>query len=112
MMYSFGNRADFAVMDEPFYAAYLAQSGADHPMADQIVAAHETDPDRVGKMCEREGAPHLYMKHMPHHMLEGFPMGWARSCINIHLIRHPARVIASYSAKREEPAFEEIGFGQ
>ena len=77
MMYSFGSRADFAVMDEPFYAAFLARTGDAHPMAAEILAAHETDPNRVGQMCTRSGAPHLYMKHMPHHMLEGFPMGWA-----------------------------------
>lgn len=112
MMYSFGNRADFTVMDEPFYAAYLAQTGDDHPLASQIIAAHETDADKVGKMCESGGTPHLYMKHMPHHMLDGFPMGWAEECVNIHLIRHPARVIASYTAKREEPTFSDIGFGQ
>lgn len=112
MMYSFGNRTDFAVMDEPFYAAFLARTGDAHPMAAEILAAHETDPDRVGQMCTRSGAPHLYMKHMPHHMLDGFPMDWADDCVNIHLIRHPARVIASYTVKREEPNFEDIGFRQ
>ena len=34
MMYSFGNRADFTAMDEPFYAPYLKATGADHPMKD------------------------------------------------------------------------------
>ena len=33
MMYSFGARADCAVWDEPFYAAYLSLTGHDHPMA-------------------------------------------------------------------------------
>tara|TARA_R110002094_G_scaffold84859_6_gene89190 strand:+ start:1056 stop:1748 length:693 start_codon:yes stop_codon:yes gene_type:complete len=112
MMYSFGNRADFSVMDEPFYAAYLAQTGSPHPMSDQIIAAHPTDPVKIAASCLSEGAPHLYMKHMPHHMLDGFPMDWAKDCVNIHLIRHPARVIASYTIKREIPTFEDIGFGQ
>jgi hypothetical protein len=52
------------------------------------------------------------MKHMPHHMIDGFPLDWAKDCINIHLIRHPARVIASYGAKRDEMVFEDIGFLQ
>ncbi|WP_176250298.1 HAD family hydrolase [Sulfitobacter sp. HGT1] len=112
MMYSFGNRSDFAVMDEPFYAAYLAATGDDHPMRSEILAAHETDPQQVAAQCEQPGTPHLYMKHMPHHMLDGFPMDWAKDCVNIHLIRHPARVIASYTAKREAPSFDDIGFGQ
>lgn len=112
MMYAFGARDDFNVMDEPFYAPYLATSGADHPMADRIIEVHETDPDIVGQSCMQDGVPHLYMKHMPHHMLPGFPMGWADDCISIHLIRHPARVIASYAAKREAPTLEDIGFVQ
>lgn len=112
MMYAFGARADFSIMDEPFYAPYLAASGADHPMAAQIIAAHETDPAKVAQSCLCDGTPHLYMKHMPHHMLSGFPIDWAEDCINIHLIRHPARVIASYAAKREAPTLEDIGFVQ
>ena len=111
-MYSFGARSDFAVMDEPFYAAYLARSGALHPMRDDILKHHETDPDKVALACSKAGSPHLYMKHMPHHMLDGFPMEWASDCVNIHLIRHPARVIASYAAKREAPTLEDIGFRQ
>lgn len=113
MMYSFGARADFSVMDEPFYAAYLATSGVDHPMRAEILAAHETDPARVAEICSADPpTPHLYMKHMPHHMLGGFPLDWARGCVNVHLIRHPARVIASYAAKRERPTLDDIGFAQ
>ncbi len=112
MMYSFGARRDFAVIDEPFYAPYLDRTGTIHPMREEILAAHETDPDKVSVACQRDGEPHLYMKHMPHHMVEGFPMDWAAGCVHVHLIRHPARVIASYAAKREAPKLEDIGFSQ
>jgi hypothetical protein len=115
MMYAFGNRADFAAWDEPFYAAYLSASGLDHPMKVEILAADETDPAKVAARCVGPvpgGKPHLYMKHMPHHMLKGFPLDWATGCVNVHLIRHPARVVASYSAKREEPTLDDIGFRQ
>lgn len=112
MMYSFGARPDFDVMDEPFYAPYLARTGAEHPMADQILAHHETDPDKVDQACRTPGNPHLYMKHMPHHMCEGFPFGWADDCVHVHLIRHPARVISSYAAKRADLTLDDIGFIQ
>jgi hypothetical protein len=52
------------------------------------------------------------MKQMPHHMLEGFPLDWAAGCINVHLIRHPARVIASYAEKRDTITLDDIGFAQ
>jgi hypothetical protein len=52
------------------------------------------------------------MKHMPHHMVAGIPLDWAKACTNIHLIRHPARVVASYGAKRDEISLDDIGFHQ
>lgn len=112
MLYSFAARLDFEVMDEPFYAPYLAASGSRHPMRDQIISAHESDPKLVANTCNKPPAQHLYMKHMPHHMLPSFPLAWAKDCVNIHLVRHPARVIASYAAKREMPTLNDIGFPQ
>lgn len=112
MMYSFGARQDFSVMDEPFYAAFLKRSGLKHPMFKEILQHHETDPEIVARACSNVGTPHMYMKHMPHHMLDGFAMDWAKDCVNIHLIRHPARVIASYTAKRDVPTLEDIGYRQ
>ena len=115
MMYSFAARGDCAVWDEPFYAPYLAASGADHPLRSEILSAHETDPDVVANACAGSvsGAKTVfYMKHMPHHMLDGFPLDWAKDCVNVHLIRHPARVMASYSAKREKMTMADIGFEQ
>lgn len=115
MMYAFGARSDCAVWDEPFYAPYLAQTGADHPMRAEILAAHETDPAKVARACAGdtpEARAIWYMKHMPHHMIEGFDLTWAGSCINMHLIRHPAHVIASYLAKRDLPSLMDIGYPQ
>lgn len=115
MMYAFGNRPDFSTWDEPFYAPYLAATGLDHPMRDQIITTHETNPARVAALCAGPvpgGRPHFYMKHMPLHMLDGFPMHWAEGCVHVHLLRHPARVIASYAAKRENPTLDDIGYRQ
>jgi len=112
MMYSFGARADFAVWDEPFYAAYLAATGANHPMREEILAAHASDHEQISAQCESENPSdnrHLYMKHMCHHMVDGFDIRWARSCTNVFLIRHPARVVASYASKREQPTLGDIG---
>lgn len=115
MMYAFGNRADFAAWDEPFYAPYLAATGIDHPMRDEVLSQHESDPDWVARACMGpipEGKSNFYMKHMPFHMVEGFPFEWADKCVNVHLIRHPARVVASYVAKRENPTLLDIGFAE
>ena len=115
MMYAFGAREDFAVWDEPFYAAYLAATGLDHPMRDEVVAAGETDPHAVAARCLGSipaGKPHFYQKHMTHHMVDSFPLDWMAEVTNVFLIRHPARVVASYAAKRENPTSDDLGFRQ
>jgi Sulfotransferase domain len=115
MMYSFAARGDCAAWDEPFYAAFLAATGLDHPMTAEILAAGEADPARVAARCAGDvpgGKPFFYQKHMTHHMVPGFPLEFMDACTNVFLIRHPARVIASYLAKRENPTLEDLGFTQ
>lgn len=115
MMYSFGARADMAVVDEPFYAAYLARTGLEHPMREDILASQPTDPSQViadllGPIPESK--PHHYQKHMSQHMIDGVPRDWVRNVTNVFLIRHPARVAASFAAKYERPTLMDIGFVQ
>jgi hypothetical protein len=115
MMYAFAARGDCAVWDEPFYAAYLAATGIDHPMRDAIIAAHDPDPARVAAACRGpapQQQPLFYQKHMTLHMIGGFDRQWMRACTNVFLIRHPARVVASYARKREGPTLDDIGFVQ
>jgi hypothetical protein len=113
MMRSFGNRADCAVIDEPFYAAYLSLTGLCHPMRDEILAHQETDWRTVAALVAgpAPGDKRLfYQKHMTHHMLPEIGRGWMRACRHAFLIRHPARVLASYAAKREAVTLGDIGF--
>jgi len=115
MMYSFAARGDCAVSDEPFYAAYLAATGIDHPMRAEAIASQPTDPATVAAEClgpNPDGQPHWYQKHMTLHMIPGFDRGFLRGLTNVFLIRHPAHVIASYARKREAPSLADIGFLQ
>ncbi len=115
MMYSFGARGDCAVVDEPFYAAYLGLTGIEHPMRAEILAAQPNDP--TGAAAAISGSvpgdfPHFYLKLMTHHMVPGMPRDWMADTVNVFLIRHPARVVASYAAKREGPTLNDLGFVQ
>ncbi|AXQ94956.1 HAD family hydrolase [Cereibacter azotoformans] len=115
MMYAFATRGDCGVWDEPFYAAYLKVTGIDHPMRAQILAAHETDPDVIARRCAGDapgGEPLFYQKQMTMHLVPGFDRSFMRSCENVFLIRHPARVVASYARKREGPTLADIGYVQ
>lgn len=115
MMYAFAARSDCAVIDEPFYAAYLRATGLQHPMQQAIIAAQPSQPKKVIAQClgeYPENKPLFYQKHMTHHMVESFPLDWLGELTNVFLIRHPARVVASYQQKRESPTLSDIGFAR
>ena len=115
MMRSFENRDDTAVVDEPFYAAYLAATGLDHPMRDEVLQSQPKDwrrvvDDLLGPVPE--GRSVFYQKHMTHHMLPEFGRDWIAHCRNAFLIRVPEDVLASYTEKRVEVTLDDIGFVQ
>ena len=112
MMRSFGSRADTFVSDEPFYGCFLKDSGADHPMRDQVVAAMDCDWDSVLRTLSGlppDGSAVWYQKHMWHHMAG--PIGYDDfdGFTHAFLIREPERMIASYLRKREAARFEDFG---
>ena len=111
MMRSFGARDDCAVWDEPFFAPFLKVTGKAHPGRAETLAAHETDPVKVAKLCAASTAkPYFFQKHMPHHMLPDFPMEWADEAVHFFLLRHPQRVITSYAKSRTAFDVEDLGF--
>ncbi|MCX7287056.1 MAG: HAD family hydrolase [Rhodobacterales bacterium] len=115
LMYAFAARPDCAATDEPFYAAYLTATGIDHPMRAEVIGSQSADPDRVAAFCtgpNPDGKAHWYQKHMTLHMIPAFDRSFLRAVTNAFLIRHPARVIASYAKKREAPTLADIGFLQ
>lgn len=115
MMRAFENRPDTVVWDEPFYAAYLAMTGLDHPMRDEVIAAGPADwRDVVAGLVAPLPGPEsvFYQKHMTHHMIPGIDRGWIDRVVSCFLIRDPREVLASYAAKRETVTLADIGFVQ
>jgi hypothetical protein len=115
MMRSFGARPDTAVIDEPFYAAYLAVTGLEHPMRAEVLASQPNDWRDVvaGLLGAVPGErPIYYQKHMTHHMLPAFGRDWVRFVRNAFLIRDPAAVLASYVQKRGDVTLADIGIVQ
>jgi hypothetical protein len=113
LMRSFGNRGDVtAVLDEPFYAAYLAATGKAHPMREAILAAGPVDWREAAGQCARPGRGVAYQKHMAQHMLDGFGRDWMDGLTHVFLIRDPVRVVASFAAKWEAVEAEDLGFAR
>jgi hypothetical protein len=113
MMRAFENRPDTAVIDEPFYAAWLAASGADHPMREAVLAAQPQDWREVAARLLGQvpgGQPIFYQKHMTHHMTPAVGLDWMAECRNAFLIRSPEEVLASYVQRNAAVTLEQVGF--
>jgi hypothetical protein len=115
MMRSFGSRADTVVVDEPFYAHYLAVTGLDHPGRDAVLASQPNRWEDVAAALTGPlpaGVAVFYQKHMAHHLLPGMGRSWLAGLTHAYLIRDPAHVVASYARVRDEPTLADLGYPQ
>lgn len=115
MMRAFENRGDCVVSDEPFYAAYLATTGLDHPGRDDVIRVGETDWREVAQALTGpvpQGRAVWYQKHMSHHLLPCMATDWVHQLINVFLIRSPEAVVASYLKSRATVTPADIGLLQ
>ncbi len=110
MMRAWENRTDCAVVDEPFYACYLAETGADHPCREAVLQSQSTRRETVIEdLTLAKPAPIYYQKHMTHHMPADCDLSWAVGMRHVFLIRDPAAVIASYLNKMPTVTSDDIG---
>ena len=115
MMRAWGNRLDTAVIDEPFYACYLAATGIHHPGREEVLASQPTDWREVIEKLTGPvpgGRAIYYQKHMTHHILPGMSQDWLDAMSHCFLVRSPAQVVASYAETRNAPTLEDLGFVQ
>lgn len=115
MMRAWENRADTAVVDEPFYAYYLQQTGAPHPGREEVLASQPTDWREVVEALSGPipgGHAIWYQKHMAQHYLPGMQGSWLGELTHCFLIRNPDEVVASFTANRPDAAPWELGFRQ
>ena len=115
MMRAWENRGDCAVLDEPFYAHYLAHTALDHPGRAEVIAAGETDWRQVVAQLTSPvlgGKRICYQKHMTHHLLPHIGRGWMSELTHVFLIRDPREVLLSYVKSRPTVSAEDIGVVQ
>jgi hypothetical protein len=104
-MRAWGNRDDTIVVDEPFYAHYLAATGADHPGRDEVLAHHERDWRRVVDALAAPvpaGVRIQYQKQMTHHLLPQMGRAWLDRMTHAFLIRDPRPMLVSLGEKLGE----------
>lgn len=110
LMYSFAQRSDTRVVDEPLYGHYLRVSGATHPGADEVMAHMRVDAAAVIDEvilgpCDR---PVLFMKQMAHHLVE-LDRSFLAHTVNVLLIRDPRQMLPSLARTLEKPTLRDTG---
>lgn len=109
LMYSFAQRNDTVVLDEPYYAVYLVRSGAGHPGKEEVIGSLPGDEQGVMDLIHSASvSPVLFIKNMAHHM-EVLHNPVIEHAIQVFLIRDPLHIITSYSQVIEKPVMRDIG---
>ncbi len=110
LMYSFRERADTTVVDEPFYAHYLRVSGREHPGHQEVLDSQDQYSDRViqNVIMSDYVTPVVFFKQMCHHLVD-IDLSFLDNCSNILLIREPSLVIRSHAKNVPDLKVSDIG---
>ena len=109
LMYSFAQRTDTKVVDEPFYGYYLTKSKIEHPDHQGIINVMETNPEKIIKtIFNYQKQPVLFLKNMAHHLIE-MDLSFLKKMVNLFLIRDPQKLIASFARVIPNPKATDIG---
>ncbi len=111
-MYSFAERSDTRVLDEPLFGHFLTHTGVERPSRKDVLATMPTERDAaLASLLPREQDDVLFLKHMANH-LEGLSWGDVDGPRHAHVIltRHPDGVLPSYRAHIESPTMLDLGY--
>lgn len=115
LMYSFAQRKDTTVVDEPLYAHYLTSTPADeyHPGAEEVIADQENDGQKVIEevIFGDYNTPVVFFKHMTHHLVD---LDWSfmKDTINVILTREPKEMLTSFIKQIPNPTLRDTGYPQ
>lgn len=112
LMYSFAQRADTVVVDEPLYASYLCNTNAKeyHPGASEIISSQENNGEKViDWMTGSHDKPLVFFKNMTHHLLD-LDRSFMKDVVNVILTRDPKEMIPSFVKVIENPTIGDIGY--
>lgn len=109
-MYSFAQRTDTEVVDEPLYPHFLRVTGAERPDRKVTMSTMDTDGSRVIRevILGPSDKPVIFFKLMPHFLKE-LDRGFMDQCRHVLLTRNPANILSSYTQVIERPSMQDIG---
>lgn len=112
-MYSFAQRNDTTVVDEPLYAYYLHNVDVHHPAKAEILQAMEHNLPKLMHtvLLKNYETPIVFFKQMTHHLWER-KYDFLANFKNIIFIRDPRLIIRSYAKVRQHVSMQDIGIQQ
>ena len=114
-MYSFAQRSDTMVVDEPLYAHYLTSTHAKeyHPGAEEVIADQENDGRKVIEeiIFGEYQTSIVFFKHMTHHLVD---LDWSfmKHTVNVILTRDPKEMLTSFINQIPNPNLHDTGYPQ
>ncbi len=111
LMYSWRQRSDTTVVDEPLYAHYLATTQRSHPGFDEVLASQNNRGDQVVDevILGHYATPVVFFKQMAKH-LAGLDRSFLSQCQNVLLTREPVDMLTSFQKEVPDVRLEDTGF--
>lgn len=108
LMYSFAQRTDTQVVDEPLYAHYLSVTGVEHPGHEEVLASLDQDGARVVRQMLTTDweKPVVFFKHIAKHVI-ALPIDFLLEGRVLFLIREPDQMLSSLINQLPEPNLQE-----
>lgn len=110
-MYSFAQRSDTRVVDEPLYGHFLKVTGTVHPGRDEVLDTVNCDGNAVMQelLHDEDGDfDILFMKQMAHHLVE-IDRAFLEKTENIFLIRDPREMLPSLTIQLPQATVADTG---
>lgn len=105
LMYSFAQRPDTAVVDEPLYGHYLRHTRAPQPHCEELIEILETDGAKIVRdiiLSPPPGKPVYFIKNMAHHLMN-LDDSFLEKVTNVFLIRDPVQMLPSLIHQIDSP---------
>lgn len=113
LMYSFSQRDDINVLDEPLYSHFLRVSGFDRPYRDEVLSNMESDGNKVVNdvIYGSGNKKYRFCKHISKQRVLGLPEDLVKKGKHFILIRNPLDILPSFD-KVVPPSFFELGLAE
>ncbi|CAI8603420.1 unnamed protein product [Vicia faba] len=110
LMYSFSQRDDIEILDEPLYANFLKICGFNRPYREQLLQEMESDGNKVVTdiIYGPGNNKYRFCKHISKQRVLGLPEDLMKKGKHFILIRNPLDILPSFD-KVVSPSFFELG---